>query len=32
MVAVCRYDGSAIAAAIGNQKTYVKPEAPITIS
>jgi hypothetical protein len=31
LVASCRCDGSAIAAATGNQKTYVKPEAAITV-
>jgi len=31
LVAGCRCDGSAIEAATGNQKTYVKPEATITV-
>jgi hypothetical protein len=33
LVAGCRFDGSSIAAATGNRqpKTYVKPEAAITV-
>jgi hypothetical protein len=31
LVAGCRCDGSVIAVATGNQKTYVKPEAAVTV-